>query len=123
MHGLIKAIGLVNWLYVNSKIQRYWIIDWCVFDPVDDAKSKLTHMEGVFDQSAQIEKSPFWVVLMDAWYTVKDLMLHLHRADKIFYCPSRATAASMTVAVSLLTGRSATYIGAFETTSRGSWSK
>ena len=29
-HGLIKGIGVVNCLYVNPKIWRYWIIDWRV---------------------------------------------------------------------------------------------
>ena len=90
MHGLIKAIGLVNWLYVNSKIQRYWIIDWRVFDPENDAKSKLAHMEEMFDHALNIKKLPFRVVLMDSWYATKDLMLHVHRADKIFYCPVKS---------------------------------
>ena len=89
-HGLIKGIGVVNCLYVNPKTQRYWIIDWRVFDPENDAKSKLTHMQEMFDQAVQIKKLPFRVVLMDAWYATKDLMLHLHRANKIFYCPLKS---------------------------------
>ena len=89
-HGLIKGIGVVNCLYVNPKTQRYWIIDWRVFDPESDAKSKLTHMQEMFDQAVQIKRLPFRVVLMDAWYATKDLMLHLHRANKIFYCPLKS---------------------------------
>ena len=89
-HGLIKGIGVVNCFYVNPKTQRYWIIDWRVFDPENDAKSKLTHMQEMFDQAVQIKKLPFRVVLMDAWYATKDLMLHLHRASKIFYCPLKS---------------------------------
>ena len=61
-HGLIKGIGVVNCLYVNPKTQRYWIIDWRVFDPENDAKSKLTHMQEIFDQDVQIKKLPFRVV-------------------------------------------------------------
>ena len=89
-HGLIKGIGVVNCLYVNPKTQRYWIIDWRVFDPESDAKSKLTHMQEMFDQAVQIKRLPFRVVLMDAWHASKDLMLHLHRANKIFYCPLKS---------------------------------
>ena len=88
-HGLIKGIGVVNCLYVNPKTQRYWIIDWRVYAPDSDAKSKLTHMQEMFDQAIGLKKLPFRVVLMDTWYATKDLMLHLHRAGKFFYCPLR----------------------------------
>ena len=54
-HGLIKGIGVVNCLYVNPKTQRYWIIDWRVFDPENDAKSKLAHMEEMFDHAQHQE--------------------------------------------------------------------
>jgi hypothetical protein len=40
----------------------------------------------VFDHALKTKKLPFRVVLMDSWYAAKDLMLHVHRADKIFYC-------------------------------------
>jgi hypothetical protein len=89
-HGLIKGIGVVNCLYVNPKTQRYWIIDWRVYAPDSDAKSKLTHMQEMFDQALTVKKLPFRVVLMDSWYATKDLMLHLHRAKKFFYCPLKS---------------------------------
>jgi SRSO17 transposase len=89
-HGLIKGIGVVNCLYVNPKTHRYWIIDWRVYAPDSDAKSKLTHVQEMVDQALNIKKLPFTVVLMDAWYATKDLMLHLHRAQKIFYCPLKS---------------------------------
>ena len=89
-HGLIKVIDVVNCLYVDPKTQRYWIIDWRVFDLENDVKSKLTRMQEMFDQAVQIKRLPFRVVPMDAWYATKDLMLHLHRANKIFYCPLKS---------------------------------
>lgn len=89
-HGLIKGIGVVNCLYVNPRTKRYWIIDWRIFDPVGDAKSKLTHMQEMFNAAINVKKLPFRVVLMDTWYATKDMMLHLHRANKIFYCPLKS---------------------------------
>ncbi len=47
-------------------------------------------MQEMFDQAVQIKRLPFGVVLMDAWYATKDLMLHLHRENKIFYCPLKS---------------------------------
>ena len=89
-HGLIKGIGVVNCLYVNPRTQRYWIIDWRVYAPDSDAKSKLTHMREMFDQALSVKKLAFRVVLMDSWYATKELMLHLHRAQKFFYCPLKS---------------------------------
>jgi hypothetical protein len=89
-HGLIKGIGVVNCLYVNPRTKRYWIIDWRVYAPDSDAKSKLTHMQEMFDHAMTVKQLPFRVVLMDSWYATKELMLHVHRADKIFYCPLKS---------------------------------
>lgn len=89
-HGLIKAIGVVNWLYVNPKTQRYWIIDWRVYAPDSDDKTKLTHMQEMFDHAIEVKKVPFRCVLMNSWYATKDLMLHVHRAGKFFYCPLKS---------------------------------
>ncbi|MCW5221328.1 transposase [Verminephrobacter aporrectodeae subsp. tuberculatae] len=89
-HRLIKGIGIVNCLYVDPQTKRYWIIDWRVYEPDIDAKSKLTHMKEMFDDALNIKKLPFRVVLMDSWYATKDLMLHVHREGKIFYCPLKS---------------------------------
>ena len=89
-HGLIKGIGVVNCLYVNPKSGRYWIIDWRVFAPQADQKTKLQHVQEMFDDAMAGKKLPFRVVLMDSWYATKELMVHVHRAGKIFYCPLKS---------------------------------
>ena len=89
-HGLIKGIGVVNCLYVNPQTKRYWIIDWRVYAPDSDAKTKLVHMREMFDEAINTKKLPFGVVLMDSWYATKDLMLHLHRAGNVYYCPLKS---------------------------------
>ena len=89
-HGLIKGIGIVNCLYVNPRTKRYWIIDWRVYAPDSDDKTKLVHMQEMFDDALNTKKLPFRVVLMDSWYATKDLMLHIHRAGKFFYCPLKS---------------------------------
>jgi len=95
-HGLIKGIGVVNCLYVNPKSGRYWIIDWRVFAPQADQKTKLQHVQEMFDDAMAGKKLPFRVVLMDSWYATKELMVHVHRAGKIFTARSRAIVSSMT---------------------------
>ena len=87
---MVKGIGVVNCLYVNPKTQRYWIIDWRVYAPASDAKSKLMHMKEMLDEALHVKKLPFRVVLMDSWYATKDLMMHVHQAGKVFYCPLKS---------------------------------
>jgi hypothetical protein len=44
----------------------------------------------MFDDALNTKKLPFRVVLMDSWYATKDLILHIHRAGKFFYCPLKS---------------------------------
>ena len=43
-HGVIKGIGVVNCLYVNLDTGEYWVVDWRIYDPDTDGKTKLVHM-------------------------------------------------------------------------------
>jgi hypothetical protein len=86
-HGLVKGIGVVNCVYVNLDTGEYWIIDWRIYNPGDDGKTKLDHVREMFDNAIAHKKLPFHTVLMDSWYATKDLMLHIDRQEKVFYCP------------------------------------
>jgi hypothetical protein len=44
-HGLIKGIGLVNCVHVNPETGQYWVIDYRIYDPEWDGKSKLDHVQ------------------------------------------------------------------------------
>jgi hypothetical protein len=89
-HGLVKGIGVVNCAYVNLATGEYWIVDWRIYNPDDDGKTKLDHLREMFDNAIAHKKLPFHTVLMDSWYATQDLMLHIDRADKIFYCPLKS---------------------------------
>ncbi len=86
-HGVIKGIGLVNCVYVNPDLDRHWIIDYRIFAPDFDGKSKLDHMLEMFDAALFHKKLPFRGVLMDTWYATAAVMLHIHKRKKFFYCP------------------------------------
>lgn len=86
-HGLVKGIGVVNCVYVNLDTGHYWVIDWRIYNPEVDGKTKLDHVREMFDNALTHKQLPFHTVLMDTWYATKDLMLHIDRANKIFYCP------------------------------------
>ena len=40
-HGIIKGIGVVTCVYVNPVIDQFWVIDYRIYDPDGDGKTKL----------------------------------------------------------------------------------
>lgn len=89
-HGLIKGIGMVNALYVNPETQQYWVIDFRIFDPDGDGKSKLTHVREMLLALIADKALAFNRVLMDSWYATKDLMLLIESLGKLYYCPLKS---------------------------------
>jgi len=89
-HGVVKGIGVVNCVYVNLDTGEHWIVDWRVYDPGGDGKTKLDHVRDMFDDARQGKSLSFRTVLMDSWYATKDLMMHIDRAGKVFYCPLKS---------------------------------
>jgi hypothetical protein len=89
-HRVIKGIGVVNCVYVNLDTQEFWVIDWRIYNPDEDGKTKLDHMREMFDNALHHKKLPFDLVLMDAWYATRELMMHIDKAGKTFYCPLKS---------------------------------
>ena len=85
-HGVIKGIGVVTCVYVNPQLDQFWIIDYRIYDPDGDGKTKLDHLQDMLQHSVYAKHLPFWAVLMDTWYATKDMMLYIEQLDKIFYC-------------------------------------
>jgi Transposase DDE domain len=87
--GVIRGVGVLSCLYVNPETQRFWVIDYRIFDPDTDGKSKLDHVEEML-RGTEHRRLPFRAVLMDTWYATRDLMLLIDRMGKTFYCPLRS---------------------------------
>lgn len=86
-HRVIRGIGVVTCLYFNPELNRFWIIDYRIFDPNTDGKSKLDHVQNMLTNIVQEKKLDFRTVLMDSWYAVKEVMLLIEQFGKIYYCP------------------------------------
>lgn len=86
-HGLIKGIGVVNCLYVNPESGHYWIVDYRIFDPDGDGKTKLDHVREMLLSAIADKQLPFQKVLMDTWYATTALMLLIESLQKIYVCP------------------------------------
>ena len=86
-HKVIKGIGVVTCVYVNPQVDQFWIIDYRIYDPDGDGKTKLDHMQDMLLNCVYQKELPFWAVLMDSWYATKNMMLQIERLEKSYYCP------------------------------------
>jgi hypothetical protein len=86
-HAVIKGIGIVTCVYVNPELDQFWIIDYRVYDPDGDGKTKLDHVQEMLLNCVHQKKLQFWAVLMDSWYATKEIMLTIEKYRKIYYCP------------------------------------
>ena len=64
-HGVIRGIGVVNCVYVNPQTGDFWVIDYRIYAPDEDGKSKLDHVEDMLLNVVYQKKLPFKKVLMD----------------------------------------------------------
>ena len=86
-HGVIKGIGVVTCVYVNPALNQFWIIDYRLYDPDGDGKTKLDHVQEMLVNCIYQKNLQFWAVLMDSWYATKEIMLTIEKHKKIYYCP------------------------------------
>jgi hypothetical protein len=86
-HGVIKGIGVVTCVYVHPELDQFWLIDYRIYDPQGDGKSKLDHVREMLSHTVYHKQLPFQAVLMDTWYATKALMLFIESLKKVYYCP------------------------------------
>ena len=86
-HGIVKGIGVVNCVYLNPELEQYWIVDYRIFDPDRDGKTKLDHLSDMLTNALHSKQLNFKTVLMDSWYATRNIMLMIEDMGKIYYCP------------------------------------
>jgi hypothetical protein len=86
-HAVVKGIGVVTCIYLNPEVDQFWLIDYRIYDPDGDGKSKLDHVREILTNLMYHKQLPFRAILMDSWYATKELMLLIESLQKIYYCP------------------------------------
>jgi len=89
-HSVIRGIGIVTCVYVNPELGKFWLIDYRIFAPSEDGKTKLDHATEMFDLAIHSKQLQFRAVLMDTWYATRQFMLHIERKGKLYDCPLQA---------------------------------
>lgn len=91
VHGIVKGIGIVTCLYYNPQQGRAYVLDFRIFAPDADGKTKLDHVKEMIDHLVHSRKLAFGTVLVDSWYATTDMMLHIGKdLGKTFYCPLKS---------------------------------
>lgn len=86
-HRVLRGIGVVSCVYVNPETGQFWVIDYRIYDPDGDEKSKLDHVAEMLQSLIYCKLVPFSTVLMDSWYATKTLMQYIDKMGKYYYCP------------------------------------
>ena len=87
--SVIRGIGVLSCVYFSPTTERFWVIDYRIFDPDADGKTKLDHVREMLG-SIRHREVPFETVLMDTWYATKDLMHLIEGMQKKYYCPLKS---------------------------------
>ncbi len=77
-------------VYVNPDSDAYWIVDYRIYDPDRDGKSKIDHLLEMLDNATFAKDLPFRTVLADSWYASRQVMRYIEQLGKIYYCPLRS---------------------------------
>jgi hypothetical protein len=85
-HGIVRGIGVVTCVYYNPDVDRFYALDYRIFDPERDGQSKLDHVWDMLDGLSR-RNVAYGYVLMDSWYAVTGLMVHIADLGKLYYCP------------------------------------
>ena len=82
---VINRIRGVTCVYLNPTLDRFWIIDYRIYDQDTDGKSKLYPVKEMLSVSVTDRKLLFETVLMDSWNAAKAVMLHIEQLGKTYY--------------------------------------
>lgn len=88
-HDSVMGIGVVNCVYYNPELGRYWIIDARIYQPDQDGKKKYEHLQDMLLKAIQ-RGVIFRTVLMDTWYAIGSVMMFIDSLGKKFVCPIRS---------------------------------
>jgi hypothetical protein len=89
VHDTVMGIGIVNCVYYNPDIERYWVIDARIYQPDQDNKKKYEHLQEMMLKA--IERGiVFRTILMDTWYAITKIMQWINGLGYKFVCPIRS---------------------------------
>ena len=84
-HGLVRGIGVVNLVHSAGQSGEFYPIDYRIYDPDADGKTKNEHFREMLVQAVADKLIQARTVLFDSWYAGADNLKLIHRLGLIFF--------------------------------------
>ena len=84
-HGLVKGIGLVNLVHTNGFEGDFYPINYRVYNPDEDGKTKNEHFREMFVQANESQQIKARNIAFDSWYASADNLKLIHRSGWTFF--------------------------------------
>lgn len=85
VHGLVKGIGLVNLVHTNGCLGDFYPINYRVYHPDGDGKTKNDHFAEMFKQVTENQQIKARNIAFDSWYASVNNLKMIERSDWTFY--------------------------------------
>ena len=82
---MVKGIGLVNLVHTNGAMGDFYPINYRVYHPDSDGKSKNDHFQEMFRQAVINQEIKARNIAFDSWYASVDNLNLIHRSGWTFY--------------------------------------
>jgi Transposase DDE domain len=83
--GLVKGIGLVNLVHTNGAMGDFYPINYRIYNPDSDGKTKNDHFQEMFRQATEKQEIKARNIAFDSWYASTDNLKMIHRSGWTFY--------------------------------------
>lgn len=90
-HRGVKGIGGVNWVHRGGAEDDFYPIDYRVYAPDGDGKSKNHHCQEMFVHALEQKHLQARTILFDSWYASAEHRKLIHRRQRIFFTPLKDT--------------------------------
>ena len=84
-HGLVRGIGVVNLVHSAGVKQDFYPIDYRVYAPDQDGKTKNDHFADMIINAVFAKKIKAKRILFDSWYASAANLKLVHRLDLVFF--------------------------------------
>ena len=84
-HRVIKGIGVVNLVHSGGKEEDFYPIDYRVYAPDVDGKTKNDHFQEMFVNAVDQKQIQARTILFDGWYASAENLKLIHRRKRTFF--------------------------------------
>lgn len=83
-HGVVEGIGVVNLLHTNGQAHGFYPIDYRIYDPDGDGKTKQDHFREMLVRAISAKGIQAQTILFDNWYASVENLKLIHRMGRYF---------------------------------------